>query len=81
MPSDAQLMLSYMIRDNWLVSYKSIEGIDRACKGLAQRTKFKSNMANATMQLQEHYSILEEEFSTFFPLLNAHCKAFMSNIA
>lgn len=80
MPPDAQFMLPYMIRDNWLVSYKRLEGIEKVCKGMAQRTKFKSNMANAPIQLKKHYDALEEEFRTFFPLLNTHCQEFMTNI-
>lgn len=81
MPPDAQFMLPYMVQNNWLVSYKDVEGIERACKGMAQRTKFKSNMANAHVQLQKHYDVLEEEFRTFFPLLNRHCQNFMNNYA
>ena len=80
MPSDAQFMLPYMIRNNWFVSYKRIEGIEKVFQGMAQRTKFESNMANAPAQLKEHYNGLEEEFRTFFPLLNAHCQEFMNNI-
>ncbi len=80
MPPDAQFMLPYMIQNNWLVSYQTIEGIERACKGMAQRTKFKSNMANAHEQLLQHYDTLKEDFNTFFPLLNAHCKEFINNI-
>lgn len=81
MPPDAQFMLPYMIRNNWLVSYKDIQGIENACKGIAQRTKFRSNMANAHLQLQKYYDVLEADFRAFFPLLNAHCQKFMDNIA
>lgn len=81
LPPKAQFMLPYMVRDNWLVSYKSIEGIKKACKGMAQRTKFKSNMGAATIQLKQHYNALEEEFNTFFPLLEKHCEEFINNIS
>ena len=69
-------MLPYMIRDNWLVNYSSIEGVDRACKGIARRTKFMSNMESATTVLKQHYTNLEEEFRVFFTILVQHCAQF-----
>lgn len=77
LPEKAKFMLPYMIRDNWLVNYRKIAGVDRACKGMARRTTFKSNMASAAQLLQEHYSELQEEFDLFFPILEQHCLTFM----
>lgn len=78
LPEKARFMLPYMIRDNWLVSYSYIEGVDRACKGIARRTKFKSNMESAVVLLKQHYLELNEEFDLFFPALINHCKNYLS---
>lgn len=77
LPSKARFMLPYMIKDNWLVDYSKIAGIDRACKGMAQRTKFESNMGSAVQLLQEYYTELQGEFALFFPILEQHCLKFI----
>jgi acyl carrier protein phosphodiesterase len=69
LPQKTQYMLPYMKRHNWLVSYAQIEGVGSALKGLSRRTKFESNMENATAELRENYSDYEAEFNRFFPEL------------
>lgn len=59
-------MMPYMIEHNWLVSYQTVEGINRILKQMDHRTKNESKMRFATNELSEFYSEFETEFSEFF---------------
>jgi acyl carrier protein phosphodiesterase len=59
-------MMPYMIEHNWLVSYQTIEGINRILTQMDHRTKNESKMRFATNELSEFYSEFETEFSEFF---------------
>jgi acyl carrier protein phosphodiesterase len=59
-------MMPYMIEHNWLVSYQTIEGINRILTQMDQRTKNESKMRFATNELSEFYPEFEEEFTNFF---------------
>ncbi|WP_047545749.1 ACP phosphodiesterase [Psychroserpens sp. Hel_I_66] len=66
LPIRIQKMMPYMIADNWLLSYAKIEGIQKVLDGMNRRTKNKSGMNTATIELQEYYTEFEEEFTSFF---------------
>lgn len=66
LPLRIKKMMPYMIADNWLLSYASIEGITRVLEGMNRRTKNRSGMNKAVIELEEHYKLFEDEFSAFF---------------
>jgi acyl carrier protein phosphodiesterase len=59
-------MMPYMIKQNWLVSYQTIEGINQILTQMDYRTKNESKMRFATNELSEFYSEFETEFTDFF---------------
>lgn len=59
-------IMPYMIAQNWLVSYQTIEGIHRILTQMDGRTKNQSQMRFATNELSEFYLEFEEEFTNFF---------------
>ncbi|MFV8345825.1 ACP phosphodiesterase [Flavobacterium sp. ZB4P13] len=59
-------IMPYMIEQNWLVSYQTVEGINRILTQMDQRTKNESKMRFATHELSEFYAEFEKEFSNFF---------------
>ena len=59
-------MMPYMIEHNWLVSYRTVEGINRILTQMDHRTKNESKMRFATIELLEFYSEFEYEFNNFF---------------
>lgn len=65
-PLRIQKMMPYMLADNWLVSYASIEGITKALDGMNRRTKNRSGMNEAINELEEFYTEFENEFIQFF---------------
>lgn len=66
LPLRIQKMMPFMIADNWLLSYASIEGISRVLDGMNRRTENRSSMNEAVAELQEFYTEFENEFFSFF---------------
>ena len=66
LPLRIQKMMPYMLADNWLLSYASVEGISRVLEGMNRRTKNRSGMDKAVNELELFYSEFETEFSSFF---------------
>jgi len=74
LPARYQKMMPYMIADNWLLSYATIEGISKVLVGMNKRTKNRSQMNLAINELQEFYDEFEDEFTRFFEELIAFSK-------
>ena len=66
LPLKVQQFVPYMISDNWLLSYASINGIQKVLNGMNKRTKNKSKMNLAIEELQNYYDAFELEFTLFF---------------
>jgi acyl carrier protein phosphodiesterase len=66
LPAATQQMMPYMISDNWLLNYANLPGISRVLNGMNRRTKNRSKMNFAIVDLQEHYMEFELEFTAFF---------------
>ncbi len=66
LPTSTQRMMPYMISDNWLYNYANLDGISRVLDGMNRRTKNKSKMNFAILDLEEHYTDFEKEFTAFF---------------
>ncbi len=76
LPTQAQRVVYYMTRHNWLLQYAEPAGIAQALRGIAQRTKFASNMDHAADDLIQYYAVFEKEFEAYFPLLIQHTEPF-----
>lgn len=59
-------MMCYMISDNWLLSYATVEGISKILVKMNRRTNNTSNMNFAVIELEEYYKEFENEFTSFF---------------
>ena len=66
LPPRIQKIMPYMIANNWLLSYASIEGIAKVLEGMSRRARHESNMNLAVRELQEFYNEFEDEFTRFF---------------
>ena len=74
LPERVQNLMPYLLKDNWLLSYATIEGISRVLDGMNKRTKNISKMNLATNELQEYYAEFENEFTLFFDELMTFSK-------
>lgn len=81
LPERSKDMMPYMIKDNWLVSYASLEGIDRALTQMNRRTGYKAKLDQAVNDLREHYEHFENEFTVFFEELIIFTKAKLADQA
>ncbi len=66
LPDNTKHMIPYMIADNWLYSYADLNGISRVLDGMNRRTKNRSKMNFAILDLEEHYEEFQSEFFSFF---------------
>jgi acyl carrier protein phosphodiesterase len=66
-PEKSKMMIPYMVRQDWLGSYITIEGISEIMKRMSRRTSFNSRMENAGKELEQNYLLYEEHFRSFFP--------------
>ncbi len=74
LPIGVQRMMPYMISDNWIFNYSKMDGIARVLNGMNRRTKNKSKMNFAILDLEKHYNAFEKEFTSFFEDLTAFSK-------
>jgi len=74
LPLRIKKMTPYMITNNWLLSYASIDGITKVLEGMNNRTHNKSQMNLAVNELVEFYEEFEMEFTSFFKELIAFSK-------
>ena len=68
-----QDILPYMEKQNWLLSYQTIEGIHQILTQMDRRTKNSSNMRFASEELQAYYADFEKEFTLFFEEVQNYC--------
>ena len=69
-----QGLMPYMIERNWLLSYRTTEGIHNILTQMDRRSKNISQMQFAVEELIEFYDEFEEEFTLFFEEMRAQAK-------
>ncbi|MWB93158.1 DUF479 domain-containing protein [Flavobacterium sp. GA093] len=69
-----QGMMPYMIENNWLSSYQTVDGIHKILTQMDRRSKNESKMQFASEELKEFYAEFEQEFTLFFEDLRQHSK-------
>ena len=67
--NDTLIHLRKMRAEDWLSSYSSIEGIDKAFKRISARIKRKNSLGSAIEDIVENCLELENNFLRFFPEL------------
>jgi len=66
MPSYTGVLFQKMRDEQWLLSYKSIDGISFALERMGERVRFENNWNEAKMVLMKNYNLLEDDFHRFF---------------
>ncbi|WP_074410017.1 acyl carrier protein phosphodiesterase [Aquimarina megaterium] len=74
LPKQIQNFMPYMIKDNWLLSYATIPGIGTILYQMNQRTKNRSKMNFAVIELEQYYADFDKEFRSFFEELELYTK-------
>jgi len=66
LPQKIQYMSQYLIKDDWLLSYAKLEGIEKVLEGMNRRTMDRVHMDLAINDLKDHYIDFEKDFLNFF---------------
>ncbi|RKR12006.1 acyl carrier protein phosphodiesterase [Flavobacterium sp. 90] len=69
-----QNLMPTMIRENWLWSYQTTDGIQHILTQMDRRSKNQSKMQFATQELKDFYAEFESEFDLFFQDMQAQAK-------
>ena len=73
LPERFRLFLPRMINEDWLGSYRTLEGtgkaIDRISERLRRRFHRENTLQGAIEEVESNYSELENNFNAFFPEL------------
>lgn len=72
LPERLARMLPVMIQQNWLVSYRSFEGLERALDRMSRRLTIAAPLAGAADELHDQRDALTAAFREFFPALVGH---------
>jgi len=59
-------VIYYMQKNNWLINYSSINGIENTLKAMTKRSGAKYNLNESILELQTHYFNYQNEFFLFF---------------
>ncbi len=69
-----RVVVAAMRRDNWLVGYASLAGVDRALCGLSRRFPRANPLASGGAVLRDQYAALAGDFEEFFPPLAEYAR-------
>ncbi|MFW5974741.1 MAG: ACP phosphodiesterase [Bacteroidota bacterium] len=67
LPPRTRILLPFILKNDWLASYRDLNFLARAFKGMSRRTPFESNLSNAVEDLVADYQQYKNDFETFFP--------------
>jgi acyl carrier protein phosphodiesterase len=76
MPGPVLQMSQAMIRQDWLTSYSTLEGMDLTFKRLSRRAPFLSPISEAVEDLRANELYYHHQFEHFFPELRARTELF-----
>lgn len=69
LPARYLQILEYMQKENWLLNYAHLEGIQRSLNGMSRRIKGNPGIEHALNEFRNHYDELGSDFRKFFPEL------------
>ena len=76
-PEEMIPMSNAMIRQDWLNSYKSFEGIDLTFSRMSRRAGFMSPIKDAGLELRKNHEFYNEKFHVFYPDLTEKAAEFI----
>lgn len=69
MPERMEMVVEWMIKRDWIRSYRDIERVGHALDGLASRLQVKHGFHGAIDEVESFYEDIESGFHIFFPQL------------
>lgn len=75
LPEKVKHFLPYFLRNNWLKSYRTLDGLESVFIGMAKGTTLPDESAFAMKVIRDKYKILRRDFMDFFPQLVIYVEA------
>lgn len=75
-----QNLVHYMISQDWLGSYATLDGMEKIMIQMDYRTQNQSNMRYGIKNLKSDYHLFETEFFIFFEDIEIHIQRFKSEL-
>jgi acyl carrier protein phosphodiesterase len=72
LPESVKFFLPSFIKNNWIKSYETVEGIQDVLLRMSKRTSLPDNTHFAIAVLRRDYELFEAEFQAYFPALIAY---------
>lgn len=72
LPNSLRYTAAAMMRNDWLMSYRDLSGIQQALARVSRQLRRPNDLALAVSELEGHYQPLEDDFRAFFPDLIAY---------
>lgn len=69
LPPRMQISMRYMVANDLLSTYRTVDGIGRALRGIETRLRRPSHLGEAATELESAYLALRDDFTDFFPQL------------
>jgi acyl carrier protein phosphodiesterase len=66
-PDPVPMVIEKMVREDWLRSYATADGIDRTFKRISRRLRRENPLGTAIEELERNYDRLRDHFHSFFP--------------
>ncbi len=79
MPLEMKKFVPNFIRNNWLQSYRSVQGIESVLIGMSKGTSLPAEYEFAIFILKKHYAEMKHDFFQYFPQLVEHAETFINS--
>ena len=66
-PHPVPMVIEKMIQEDWLRSYRTLEGIDQTLKRISRRLRHENPLGTAIEELERNHDLLQDHFHSFFP--------------
>ncbi|MBN2745778.1 MAG: DUF479 domain-containing protein [Bacteroidales bacterium] len=67
LPSKSKRIVPFLIMQNWLVNYRTFDGLNRSFELMSRRVKYSSKIQHSVADLKKDYADYSQEFLKFFP--------------
>ncbi len=81
LPPVFQQLFPYMKKHNWLLNYRTAEGIERSFRGLVHRARYINDSNAAIEAFHEQYFFIQDCYADFFPALHEHAFSFFKRLS
>jgi acyl carrier protein phosphodiesterase len=79
-PKRLKSVLPRLIRQNWLGTYITLEGVEITLNRIARRISRKNSLEGSLSEIRSNYAELETNFLAFFPDLEVYAKSFIRQL-